>query len=519
MVDADAHGRDNPAMARGSHGRYQLGARLGGGGMAEVFRAKQLGAERFSKDVAIKRMHPTLSADPQFAAMFIQEAHVVARLTHPNIVQVLDFDRDREGRLFLVMELVEGPDLFRLAKTGQIPVSVATFIVVELLRALAFAHTRMHQGEPLSVVHRDISPQNVLISWDGTVKLSDFGIAKATQSVRMTQPGTIKGKPEYLSPEQAQGARLDGRSDLFAVGIVAYELLTGEPLFGVAQGTSDAVIVNRVLNHPIPSLRAKNPQVSVELEKVCLKLLSRELNRRYVSASDALQAIFQCPDVPRHGQLQLSRLMAARFAETTPDPPSTLPKLGPADASHPSNDKAKIPSTKSKAAPFTNPQAPLQTGESVSLLQAPIFSVRKKVAWAIAGVCVVLCVLSALRLARTDPTSDVKHRASNSDNGRAPKHDPHVVSPLEKEKNRLGPDVVIGPQPQTIDPIPIPEPKPSSPRDDEPKKDPGQKPSVPGNPVVNRRYPKRPKVKGARQKKQSLRKHSWMASPWDRTKK
>src|SRR5262249_53945611 len=158
------------------------------------------GAEGFARDVAIKRVLPGLSDAGQFGAMFVTEARIASQLSHANIVHVIDFDRDDDGRLFLAMELVDGKDLDAILEAGPVPPSIAAFAITEVLRGLGHAHDR-------GVIHRDVSPRNVLVSWDGAVKVSDFGIAKARDA---TVSATVRGKPGYMSPEQARGARVDG---------------------------------------------------------------------------------------------------------------------------------------------------------------------------------------------------------------------------------------------------------------------------------------------------------------------
>ena len=251
-----ARGAGSTGLGVGPGGKYEIGARLGGGGMAEVFRASVRGAAGFSRPVAIKRIHPEVSSDERFADMFVNEAKLTSLLHHPNVVSVLDFDRDDEGRLFLVMEMVEGVDLRQLQRSGPIPRAVAVHVVAEALRGLGYAHELTDGGRPLGIVHRDVSPHNVLLSWDGAVKVSDFGIAKAFAATGVTESGLIKGKLSYMSPEQAHALRLDARSDLFAAGVILHELLTGRPLFG---GGAAADVFARLLVRPIPSPRERAP--------------------------------------------------------------------------------------------------------------------------------------------------------------------------------------------------------------------------------------------------------------------
>ncbi len=297
--------------------------------MAEVFRAELFGAEGFSRPVAIKRIQSGFSNDGAFSEMFKREARIAARLSHPNIASVFDFDRDERGDLFIVMELVEGTDLRTLVRTGPVPGSVTAFVVAELLRALGYAHDATHDGVTMRIVHRDISPHNILLSWDGAVKLTDFGIAKALSESPMTKTGVIKGKAAYLSPEQAAAKPLDHRSDLFAVGVVLHELLTHQRLFGVDRGAHDVVVMRRVLQMDVPDPREIREDVSGPLATLCMRLLERDPDRRPGSAKAALEALLVCPEITNRGPLDLKRLLRERFpqdrAEQSPVVPSGVP--------------------------------------------------------------------------------------------------------------------------------------------------------------------------------------------------
>jgi len=296
-------------------GKYRLDHRLGGGGMAEVFIGSMLGAEGFSRRVAIKRVLPGYSDNPAFAQMFISEAQISSRLAHPNIVSVLDFDRDPEGRLFLVMELVEGKDLDALAASGPLPIPVVIFAITEVLRGLGHAHDLPTSAGMRGIVHRDVSPHNVLLSWDGAVKVSDFGIAKARNASEATASVFIKGKPAYMSPEQANGQPLDGRSDLFAVGVMLWEMLVGQRLF---VGADTMSTLAAVLFGQIPRPRSLRPDIPADLERVTMKLLERDLPARYPTAEDAIDDLLACEQASKSGREQLIRVLAERYPQEAP---------------------------------------------------------------------------------------------------------------------------------------------------------------------------------------------------------
>src|SRR5881394_3408460 len=217
-------------------GRYSLLRPIGRGGMAEVWKAKIHGAQNFQRLVVVKRILPHLSSDPEFVRMFTVEAKLSARLNHPNIVQVFEFS-EVNGEHYLAMEFVAGVnlgDVQKRLKDVRIPIGMAAHTVREVCLALAYAHALADEdGHRLRIIHRDVSPSNVMLGYDGSVKLLDFGVAKAlSQSEELTRTGALKGKVGYMSPEAIEGeAELDGRTDIFAAGVVLYEMLTGRRLF------------------------------------------------------------------------------------------------------------------------------------------------------------------------------------------------------------------------------------------------------------------------------------------------
>jgi serine/threonine protein kinase len=290
--------------------KYRLGERLGGGGMAEVFAASVIGVEGFERPVAVKRVLPAFCAEPGFARMFVAEARIASLMNHPNLVAVYDFDRDAEGRFFLVMERVDGVDLRRLLQHGALEPAVAAHVAAETLRGLAHAHELSEGGRPLRIVHRDVSPHNVLCSWEGAVKVSDFGIARAFALTGATRPGTLKGKLGYMSPEQARGESLDARSDLFSTGVVLHEMLCGRRLF---TAPSDAEAIARMLYQPIPSPRDLDPALPEDLDRFVMRLLERDLDRRCPSARAALDELLSCSAPTPRGAGALAGELRRRF--------------------------------------------------------------------------------------------------------------------------------------------------------------------------------------------------------------
>lgn len=294
--------------------KYAIERRLGGGGMAEVFVARVKGAEGFTRRVALKRILPRFSQDAEFARLFVSEAQLTSRFQHPNLISVLDFDRDDQGRLFLVMELVDGVDLDDLLDTGPLRFPLIIYLAVEILSGLKYAHDLPFQAEDgvRGIVHRDISPHNVLLSWEGAVKVSDFGIAKRRGAGNATVTGPIKGKAAYMSPEQVNAQPLDGRSDLFAVGVMLWEMLCLRSLF---RGSTTQETIGRMLFAPISSPRDVRPEVPEDLSRVALGLLARDRAQRTPSAEAAITELVACADHPRSGRDVLIQALAERFVK------------------------------------------------------------------------------------------------------------------------------------------------------------------------------------------------------------
>ena len=269
-------------------GNYILVSLLGKGGMAEVYKARSQGAAGFQRVVCVKRILRQHCEDPHFLDMFVNEAKISARLSHPNIVQVYELG-EIDGEFFMAMEFVHGKDLLRVmranAEDGPLPPTVAAFIAREMARALAHAHE--HKGDDGSVqpiIHRDVSPQNVMISYDGMVKLVDFGIAKAAHmaGAEETKTGALKGKFAYMAPEQLDGQKATPICDVFAVGVTLHEMLSGRRLF---KGNTDFDTLVRVKTQVIPPPSSLNGQVHPELDRIVALSLQRDPAQRYQRAA------------------------------------------------------------------------------------------------------------------------------------------------------------------------------------------------------------------------------------------
>jgi eukaryotic-like serine/threonine-protein kinase len=268
-------------------GRYVMYDVIASGGMGSVHIGRLLGLAGFSRTVAIKRMHPHLAAEPQFVTMFLDEARLAARVVHPNVVAMLDVVAE-EGEVLLVMEYVRGASLAKL-RSRSMPLEVASAILVGVLDGLHAAHGAADaDGRPLSIVHRDVSPQNVLVGADGVPRVLDFGIAKALGRLHTTREGDVKGKAGYMSPEQICSQPVDHRSDIFAAGVVLWELVAGARLF---DSDSPLASMMRIVDETPPPLEDVRPDVPAGLAAVVARALARAPSERFATALEMSQAI------------------------------------------------------------------------------------------------------------------------------------------------------------------------------------------------------------------------------------
>ena len=269
---------------------FRLVHKIASGGMGTVYEAVQLGAEDFQKTMAIKMLIEDVAEDKEFVEMFVGEAKLVADLVHENIAQVYQLGRYQKS-FYIAMEYINGVNLqeFQDAHTSQgrrIPVDISCFIISRVCRALNYAHNKRDKdGVLLGVVHRDISPKNIMLSFEGVVKLTDFGIAKARNLMLNKEGDVLYGKVPYMSPEQASFKVTDARSDIFSLGICFYELLCGEMLFGDEE---TIVTMRRIMRDEIPPIREKFPDVPSRVEHILLKALDRDLNKRYQTAEQVV---------------------------------------------------------------------------------------------------------------------------------------------------------------------------------------------------------------------------------------
>lgn len=313
-----------------SEQRYQVVERLEAGGMAEVFIGQATSVEGFKKLVAIKRVLPHLAQNRNFIAMFLDEARLGARLNHANIVTVFDVGAT-DNTYFIVMEYVDGANLKSLAEANHargrsFPAKEALYIAMETARGLSYAHELTDDyGQPLRIVHRDVSPPNVMISRRGEIKVMDFGLAKATTQLESTDPGVVKGKFGYLSPEAANGQEVDARADIFATGVVLWELLSGRRLF---LGDTDYQTVKLVAEARIPELDYDGLALPGNFEHILMRALAKRPEDRYQTARDFADAL---ADYLFDNRMRVTSSDVANLARDLI--PKRAPKASPEDAS------------------------------------------------------------------------------------------------------------------------------------------------------------------------------------------
>jgi serine/threonine-protein kinase len=322
--------------------RYAIYGEIASGGMATVHYGRLLGSVGFSRTVAIKRLHPQYAKDPDFVAMFLDEARLAGRIRHPNVVQTLDIVASGD-ELFLVMDYVHGESLSRVTRMAErVPLSIALRIASDSLQGLHAAHeARDEQGKPLHIVHRDVSPHNILLGIDGVARLVDFGVAKATGRSHTTREGQLKGKLGYMAPEQLMGASatVTRQCDVHAFAVVFWEMLTGRRLF---LGDTEADTVGLVVRHNVPPVSATVPGIPPALDAVIARGLAPEVENRYATAREMCQALDECgvmsttmtvADWVQHtvgdSLAQRARIIQAIEADRKPSVPDVLEVGGP----------------------------------------------------------------------------------------------------------------------------------------------------------------------------------------------
>lgn len=444
-----AAGRTGAAAEVRTIGRYALLDELARGGMATVHAGRLVGPAGFGRTVAIKRLHPHLATDEDFVTMLLDEARLVGRIQHPNVVGMLDVvTLDRE--VLLVMELVDGETLFRLLRESKkrgvlVPIPIASAILVDTLRGLHAAHeAKGERGEPLDLVHRDFTPHNIMIRRDGTSLVVDFGIAKAVGRMHTTEEGRIKGKLPYMAPEQVRGGKLTRRVDVYAAGAVLWEAIVGERM---VRGQTEAEVLERLLfaEHEAPSSRREG--VSPALDAIVMRALARSPDERFATAAEMARALEEAapPALPSRvadwlqdlvGDALVSR--AERLAElerrlADHDPTGTSTKL---DAARPAPEitphvasSAKGAQATAQAAPSPTPttqppttqstaqSAPVSAGTEPALVQ-PIPAARSAPArrvWVVAVVALAAVGVASSWIVRASATAKDPPASSASD--------------------------------------------------------------------------------------------------------
>ena len=357
-------------------GKYILLEKLASGGMAEVFLAKSLGASGVNKFLAIKRILPQYSDNKDFIDMFKEEAKIAVNLNHGSVVSIYDFGIER-GQFYLVMEYVEGRNLRQVLnelkkRSQQFSIEQIVYMMKEVAAGIDHAHRLIDgtTGKPLNLVHRDMSPQNIMVSYEGEVKVIDFGIAKAETQLEQTKTGTLKGKFGYMSPEQADGQSIDSRTDLFSLGIVLWELLAHDRLF---TSNSEAAILRKIRECQIPSIRKINPSIPTELENIVNKSLAKDRSLRYQTSAAFHKDLnrFLNTEYPDFSSHDFAVFVKNAFAEVYSDSKKKLVEYSRVSSGN-QEDKTHVTQTLTYAPGASGHDAPEASSASASASQSQI---------------------------------------------------------------------------------------------------------------------------------------------------
>ena len=441
-------------------GKYFLLERIGVGGMAEVFLAVALGPQGFQRTLVIKRMLSHLSKDRAFVKMFIDEAKLCGLLSHPNLVQIFEFGQIEES-FFIAMEYVQGETLLavqaKLAEENRIaPVGAALEMVRQVCLGLQYAHgLQSTAGQPLGIVHRDISPSNLMVNFHGGVKILDFGIARVTEELRetKTQAGTMKGKVSYMSPEQVKLENIDGRSDVFAVGIVLHELLTGRRLFKSSNEFTGAKLILEAVV-PVPS--SVNPAVPASVDPIVMRALDRNLETRYQSAGemaeDLEKALFEMRASPHEARKLLVSLFPRGPSRTgevqLPFTPS------PAVVAEPSGTPSLTPRGSSSKITKAIPDAPLEVDLGDLAASGPVASGGRRRArgrWLALGALggAVIAIVALVQSPHKGPPQEVTVAPAAAQQLPAPANAPEPAAPpVPSPKEKAGVEISLDSTPQ-----------------------------------------------------------------------
>jgi len=307
------------SMERRVFGKYHVLARLGRGGMGDVFLVVNMGPSGVSKLVVIKELRERLARMPEARSMFMDEARVATRLNHPNVVQTYDVVEEADS-FYLTMEYLEGQPLqsiIRGPKSDFVPLVLKLQILAQTLAALHYAHELTdYDGTPLRIVHRDVSPHNVIVTYGGTAKLLDFGIAKAADATTVTESGVFKGKVRFSAPEQIVGTDIDRRADVFAAGVMLWEILAGEQMW---KGVPDTKIFVELACGRIPGPRSVSDSVPETLNAICCKAIAFDRNERYATAKDFREALLDYVREVGEPDVEIGAILASAFASERRD--------------------------------------------------------------------------------------------------------------------------------------------------------------------------------------------------------
>jgi serine/threonine protein kinase len=367
----------------GRVGRYDLLGRLAMGGMAEIFLARETGPKDASRELVIKRMLPQVASNPKVSEMFVQEARISMRLRHPTLCPIYEFGDDH-GQLYLAMEWVHGVSLAELRKAGTVPLAMVVKLIADIAGALHYVHSATDpQGQSLGIVHRDVTPDNIIVSFTGVARLLDFGIAKVKSQLDHTQAGVLKGKFAYMSPEQYRGEELDGRTDVFSLGVCLYESITGTLLYDRASEYETVAAI--VLDPEVPSIRAVHPELPEDLDIIVRRALAKQRDERFASADELHAALcdFLADTRVMVRDAEIAELVRRRFVKRATEGPEL--------------DRSVVVGSR-KARPSLDPMQLAALGADIDDDAELIVSQGRRKKWAF-GILAALLVIATLTVA------------------------------------------------------------------------------------------------------------------------
>jgi eukaryotic-like serine/threonine-protein kinase len=444
-------------------GRYTLYDEIASGGMATVHLGRLLGPAGFARTVAIKRLHAHFAKDPEFVSMFLDEARLAARIRHPNVASTLDVVA-RKGELFLVMEYIHGESFSRMTREAAkrdayIPVEMVVSVLHGVMQGLHAAHeAKSESGDPLTIVHRDVSPQNIMLGSDGIARVLDFGVAKAIGRLQTTRDGQLKGKPAYMAPEQLRGRPIDRRTDVYAAGVVLWEALAGVRLFQAdSPGETMARVLEMAVEAPSHKAADRTDRIPPSLDAVALKALSRDAGERYATALEMAMALEKA-GVPIPNAREVGDYMRSTVGASLAERANRVHEIESAGSSG-----VEASDTEMGEPDIDQPDPELSTisGQSSSGGVSPVRASHSRWGMLATGAAIPVVAAGVIYLARTPPSAPLHVPATASSSlvaSSPPPPPPTMVTELPSDSPSLGSSASVVPGATASGEAPVPKP-------------------------------------------------------------